>query len=134
MGLVGVKVTVIEPGGMRTDFSGVSTTLKEGRPEYDRVVGETARMQRNYDGRQPGDPARVAQAILKIAAMDDPPFRLPVGSDALKILVQADLRRLEELERWRELSQSTDFPRDETDDRSGSRPASPPFLALNSAV
>lgn len=134
MGLVGVKVTVIEPGGMRTDFSGVSTTLKEGRPEYDRVVGETARMQRNYDGRQPGDPARVAQAILKIAAMDDPPFRLPVRSDALKILVQADLRRLEELERWRELSQSTDFPRDETDDRSGCRPASPPFLALNSAV
>jgi len=109
MALVGVKVTVIEPGGFRTDFAGSSTSLQEGRPEYDAVVGTAARMQREYNGRQPGDPARAAQVIVKIAAMDQPPFRLPLGSDAVKAIEQADRKRLDELQRWRELSLSTDF-------------------------
>lgn len=134
MDLIGVKVTVIEPGGFRTDFAGSSTSLDEGRPEYDQVVGATARMQRTYDGRQPGDPARAAQAILKIAAMDRPPFRLPLGSDAMKILVQTDLRRLGELEMWRELSTSTDFPKDDqSTGRTGTEPAASPFLTLRSS-
>jgi NAD(P)-dependent dehydrogenase (short-subunit alcohol dehydrogenase family) len=134
MALVGVKVTVVEPGGFRTDFAGSSTSLEVGRPEYDEVVGATARLQRDYDGRQPGDPARAAQAILKIASMGQPPLRLPLGSDALKILVQTDLRKLEDLEAWRELSLSTDFPKDET--ATGLAKAAPPpspFLTLRSA-
>ncbi|HWJ75415.1 MAG TPA: oxidoreductase [Kaistia sp.] len=113
MNLIGVKVTVIEPGGFRTDFAGSSTSLQEGRPEYDQVVGAAARMQRAYDGRQSGDPARAAQVILKIAAMDRPPFRLPLGSDALTIIEQADLVKLDELRRWHELSSSTDFPKED---------------------
>ena len=110
MALIGVHVSVVEPGGFRTDFAGASTRLNEGRPEYDAVVGATARAQRTYDGKQPGDPARAAQAILKLASLERPPFRLPLGSDALKIIEQADRAKLEELERWRALSASTDFP------------------------
>ena len=109
MAQVGVHVTVIEPGGFRTDFAGASTVLEEGRPEYDGVVGAAARMQRDYDGRQPGDPRRAAQAILKIAQLPNPPFRLPLGSDAVSALAKADRARLDELERWRDLSISTDF-------------------------
>jgi NAD(P)-dependent dehydrogenase (short-subunit alcohol dehydrogenase family) len=109
MALIGVKVTVVEPGGFRTDFAGSSTSLLEGRPDYDAVVGAAARMQRAYNGRQPGDPARAAQALLKIAAMDQPPFRLPLGTDALQAIEKADRARLDELQRWRELSASTDF-------------------------
>lgn len=109
MALVGVKVTVIEPGGFRTDFAGASTVLEHGRPEYDAVVGNAARMQREYDGRQPGDPVRAARAILKVAAMAEPPLRLPLGSDAVVAIARADHARLSELERWRELSVSTDF-------------------------
>lgn len=112
MALIGVKVTVIEPGGFRTDFAGSSTVLEDGRAEYDAVVGTTARRQRDYNGRQPGDPARAAQAILKIAAMENPPFRLPLGSDALQLIERADRARLAELERWRALSASTDFPQE----------------------
>lgn len=111
MALIGVHVTVVEPGGFRTDFAGSSSSLTEGRPEYDAVVGAAARMQRSYNGQQPGDPARAAQVILRIASAQQPPFRLPLGSDAVSAIEQADDARLEELRRWRELSVSTDFPR-----------------------
>jgi NAD(P)-dependent dehydrogenase (short-subunit alcohol dehydrogenase family) len=110
MALIGVKVSIIEPGGFRTDFAGASTVLEEGRPEYDEVVGAAARMQRDYNGRQPGDPARAAQAILGIASMEQPPLRLPLGSDAVVAIAKADYAKLAELERWRKLSVSTDFP------------------------
>ena len=110
MALVGVRVTIIEPGGFRTDFAGASTSLSEGRPEYDAVVGKAARMQREYDGRQPGDPARAARAILEVAALDTPPLRLALGSDAVAAIERVEHQRLDELARWRELSVSTDFP------------------------
>ena len=110
MALIGVKVTIIEPGGFRTDFAGSSTKIQEGRPEYDAVVGVAARMQRDYNGRQPGDPERAASVILDIARLPDPPLRLPLGSDATKAIRQADERRLSELEAWEAVSVSTDFP------------------------
>ncbi|UXS03856.1 oxidoreductase [Agrobacterium tumefaciens] len=109
MALVGVKVTIIEPGGFRTDFAGSSTELREGRPEYDAVVGAAARFQRDYNGRQPGDPAKAAQVILKIAQMENPPSRLALGSDALAAIRNANTSRRAELEKWASLSSFTDF-------------------------
>jgi NAD(P)-dependent dehydrogenase (short-subunit alcohol dehydrogenase family) len=110
MALIGIKVTIVEPGGFRTDFAGSSTRLHEGRPEYDPVVGAAARMQREYNGKQPGDPARAAQVILTLAAMAQPPLRLALGRDAVAAILTADRARREELDLWRRLSESTDFP------------------------
>jgi NAD(P)-dependent dehydrogenase (short-subunit alcohol dehydrogenase family) len=110
MALIGVRVTIVEPGGFRTDFAGSSTTIEAGRPEYDAVVGAAARMQRAYDGNQPGDPRRGAQAILQIVNAEFPPWRLPLGSDAVGAIEQSDRARLDELDRWRALSCSTDYP------------------------
>jgi len=109
MKLVGVKVSIVEPGGFRTDFAGPSTTLDGGRAEYDEVVGKAARTQAAYHGRQPGDPHRGAAAILKLVAMENPPLRLPLGSDAVAAIALSDQKRLDELERWRPLSLSSDF-------------------------
>jgi hypothetical protein len=65
-------------------------------------------MQRDYDGCQPGDPAKAADVILKLAEMDRPPLRIALGSDAVDAIAATDRLRLEELEQWRALSVSTD--------------------------
>lgn len=66
-------------------------------------------MQAAYHGNQPGDPHRGAAAILKLIAMKHPPLRLPLGSDAVTAIARSDQLRLDELERWRPLSISSDF-------------------------
>lgn len=109
MALIGVRVTIVEPGGFRTDFAGSSTTLDPGRIEYDAVVGATARMQQAYNGNQPGDPRKGAQAIVQAVASDDPPLHLALGKDAVAAIEQAERARLAELEKWKDLSTSTDF-------------------------
>ncbi|MBR1131435.1 SDR family NAD(P)-dependent oxidoreductase [Bradyrhizobium iriomotense] len=109
MALIGVHVTVVEPGGFRTGFAQAAHATGEGRPEYDAVVGAAVRMQRDYDGRQPGDPAKAAGVVLKLADMDRPPLRIALGSDAVNAVAATDRLRLEELEKWRALSVSTDY-------------------------
>ncbi len=106
---LGIKVTVIEPGGFRTDFAGSSTTLHPGRPEYDSTVGAAARFQRDFNGKQPGDPEKAALVVLQIAAMEEPPLRLLLGSDAVHIVEQNDATKMEADKRWGDLSRSTDF-------------------------
>ena len=66
-------------------------------------------MQRDYDGKQPGDPAKGAQAILAVVNADEPPLRLPLGRDAVAAIEQSDRARSEEMQRWRLLSESTDL-------------------------
>lgn len=106
----GVKVTIVEPGGFRTDFAGASTKIAEGDPAYAETVGRTAAMQRDYDGKQPGDPERAARAIIAVASADKPPLRLVLGRDAYARAERTDETRLVELRAWRETSVSTDFP------------------------
>jgi hypothetical protein len=106
---LGIKVTIVEPGGFRTDFAGSSTELSEGHLAYDSTVGDTARFQRNYNGKQPGDPKKAAQAIIQLTQERNPPLRLLLGSDAYAAVEKNDLARLEEARIWKELSISTDF-------------------------
>jgi NAD(P)-dependent dehydrogenase (short-subunit alcohol dehydrogenase family) len=106
----GVRVTIVEPGGFRTEFAGASTRIAEGNPAYADTVGKTAAMQRSYDGKQPGDPVRAAQAIIAVSLQERPPLRLVLGRDAYARAERTDEARLAELRAWRETSISTDFP------------------------
>ena len=56
----------------------------------------------------PGDPAKAAQVILHVADLSDPPLRLPLGSDAVKLIRAADETKIAEIDRWADLSRSTD--------------------------
>jgi NAD(P)-dependent dehydrogenase (short-subunit alcohol dehydrogenase family) len=105
----GIKVTIIEPGGFRTDFAGTSTVINAGQEAYASTVGATAAFQRSFNGVQPGDPEKAARVILQIAATADPPLRLILGSDAVKAIEEADRARMESDRKWRSLSESTDF-------------------------
>jgi NAD(P)-dependent dehydrogenase (short-subunit alcohol dehydrogenase family) len=106
---LGIKVTIIEPGGFRTDFAGTSTVINAGQEAYASTVGATAAFQRKFNGMQPGDPVKAARAILQIAATDDPPLRLLLGSDAVEGVEKADRAKTESDRTWRSLSLSTDF-------------------------
>jgi NAD(P)-dependent dehydrogenase (short-subunit alcohol dehydrogenase family) len=109
----GVKVTILEPGGFRTDFAGSSTKLREGRPEYDATVGKTARFQRDFNGKQPGDPTRAAAALLQLASEENPPIRIVLGSDAYHSAERNDLAKIDLARHWKDLSLSTDYPKDQ---------------------
>ncbi|HEY3683353.1 MAG TPA: SDR family NAD(P)-dependent oxidoreductase [Streptosporangiaceae bacterium] len=103
---LGIRVTVLEPGGMRTDWAGSSMRIDAVRPEYAETVG---RMAEAHDTSllAASDPAKVADLVLRVAGLDDPPLRLLVGADAYRYATAAGRALLAEDERWQELSEST---------------------------
>lgn len=105
----GVHVTIVEPGGFRTDFAGSSSMIADGRDDYAATVGRVAAMQRAYDGNQPGDPGKAGRAIVALASEPEPPLRLVLGSDAFARAEAMDALRAAELARWRDVSVSTDL-------------------------
>ncbi|HEY0279010.1 MAG TPA: SDR family NAD(P)-dependent oxidoreductase [Solirubrobacterales bacterium] len=110
VGPLGIRVTAVEPGGMETDWAGSSMAIPEISEPYRETVGALAGFFRAAPLRPAGDPAKVAAAILEVAAMDDPPVRLLLGSDAI-VGARAAARNLAATDlRMEKLTRSTDRP------------------------
>jgi len=109
VGPLGIKVTVVEPGGMRTDWAGSSMRVGAVEPDYRKTVGAMIEARSANADIMRGDPARVAQAILRIASEKRPPLRLLLGSDAVFLASVVSAKRAKEDAEWKEVSLSTDF-------------------------
>ncbi|WP_433150902.1 oxidoreductase [Actinomadura nitritigenes] len=105
----GIKVMIVEPGAFRTSFAGGGLLMADEMPEYADTVGRVRKGLPDSDGKQPGDPAKAAAAILTALDAEDTPLRLPLGSDAADA-VAASLDGLrKEFTAWEPLIRSTDF-------------------------
>ena len=109
VGPLGIKVTVIEPGGMRTDWSGSSMRIGEIQADYQPTVGAFAQSIRANPDAMRNDPAKVARAILQVASEKNPPVRLLLGTDAIFVASLSASARAEEDAKWKSLGVSTDF-------------------------
>jgi len=107
---LGINVTVVEPGGFRTDFLDSSSLQIEPTviADYAASAGATRETIVTYNHLQRGDPARAAAAIVDVTEIDEPPLRLQLGADSIeRIEVKLDLVR-RELDQWRSVALSTD--------------------------
>ena len=109
VGPLGIKVTVLEPGGMRTDWAGSSMRVPPISEPYRPTVGAMAAVHDDLGSSDSlGDPAKVAQVVLKVAAMTEPPLRLILGSEAYAYATAAAKARAESDAAWHDLTVSTD--------------------------
>ena len=105
---LGIHVTIVEPGGFATDWAGSSMNVYPSRPDYEATVGATAQRLRGNPGAARGVPEKAARALLELAAMEKPPRRLVLGSDAYTLARATAQELLASDEAYRALSSSTD--------------------------
>lgn len=111
---LGIRVTCVEPGGMRTDMFGLSMLDAHIAPDYEATVSTVIRTIFGKPEAARGNPAKVAQAILRLAEEKQPPVRLLMGSDAVQFAAAAAAERAAEDARWKALSMSTDYDDERT--------------------
>jgi NAD(P)-dependent dehydrogenase (short-subunit alcohol dehydrogenase family) len=108
---LGIKVTTVEPGPFRTDWAGRS--LKQtghSIDAYESIAGKRRADVAAHSGRQPGDPARAALAIIAAVEAAVPPSNLVLGKPGLEA-VRAKLGRLKnDLDTWETTTVGADFP------------------------
>ncbi|KAA9150359.1 oxidoreductase [Amycolatopsis acidicola] len=106
----GIHVTAIEPGSFRTDWAGRSMTRAERTiDDYDELFAPIREARQKANGNQLGNPAKAGEAVVRIAAAEQPPAHLLLGSDALRLVGTARAAVDEDIRAWEALSRTTDF-------------------------
>jgi NAD(P)-dependent dehydrogenase (short-subunit alcohol dehydrogenase family) len=107
---LGIKVTCVEPGPFRTDWAGRSLIQTPNRIEdYAETAGARMQTTSGYSGKQPGDPAKAAEAMIMITQLDNPPRHLPLGPFAVEETAKKARALLTDVEQWREVALATSF-------------------------
>jgi len=107
---LGIHVTAAAPGFFRTEFASSESYVSSKKilTDYEATVGYVRGIINQINGTQPGDPAKLADLIIKVANSNNPPLHLPVGPDAVEAF-KKNFRKVEQdVAEWEELSNSTD--------------------------
>ena len=110
---LGIKVTIVEPGGFRTDWGGSSMRTSTVGADYEETVGAMNRFRESTVSTWRGDPKRAANILVDLVDLDEPPLRLLLGDGAVRSAGESSRERAAEAERWAEVSRSADFPEGE---------------------
>lgn len=106
----GIGMTIVEPGGARTEFRYASAQVAALTPEYDETPAHGfVKMLDPASGLAPGDPARMAAAIIASVDQAPAPLRMVLGSQALEGTLGVLKTRVADFEAQTELAASTDF-------------------------
>ena len=107
----GIGVTIVEPGGARTEFRYGSAQVAKLMPIYDQTPAHSfLRMLDPKSGPAPGDPARMAARIIESVDVEPAPLRMVLGSQALESTITTLRKRIASFEAQTKLAASTDFP------------------------
>ena len=111
---LGIKVLIVEPGPFRTDWAGRSTKNTPTQiDDYDETVGKRFEMTEKANGNQQGDPVRGAEAIIKAVEARKNNLRLLLGEPAYKLATDKAQQLKTNIEDFKELTMSADFPESE---------------------
>ena len=111
VGPLGIQVTCVEPGPSRTDWAGRSMIQTPNRiADYADTVRSRLASIKDMSGKQPGDPVRIAAAIIQIALSADAPRHFVMGAIGVDAVTKKLRTSLAEIEAWGERGISTDEP------------------------
>jgi NAD(P)-dependent dehydrogenase (short-subunit alcohol dehydrogenase family) len=107
---LGIKVTLVEPGNFRTEFAGDANLRPATQlADYRAVIAPIEDFLYGQNGRQPGDPAKAADAMIAVVDDAQPPRRLVLGVDAYDVLDRTMAARMADIARYRALGEATAF-------------------------
>jgi NAD(P)-dependent dehydrogenase (short-subunit alcohol dehydrogenase family) len=107
---LGIGVTIVEPGPIRTDFANGAVVEEPRDPDYAESVGKALEWFADLAGNQPNDPGRVAEAIVDAVESDEPPLRLALGDEAMEAIREKLDGQLADLDAWEKVGASTAAP------------------------
>lgn len=107
---LGIRAMTVEPGAFRTDFAGRSLTQSaEPIADYADTAGKRRIENDTVHGTQPGDPAKAAAALIRVVESADPPYLLPLGTDAAAAVRRSLDALAVDIEKWDGLTRGTDY-------------------------